>query len=368
MSTSAGDYFINTFAWDLITGDVNGDGAVDLIAAGWDIKILLGQGDGTFVNGASWSDAGPCVTAGDFDADGTLDLAVADELSTVAGGEVNVWLGNGDGTFAFNLSYPAANDPQAMVSADLNGDGDLDLATANGAGGGISLLKGVAGVGDGRFMPITGFVVGHAVQEVAAADLDGDADIDLVVPNGTPDGTVSVLRNRGDGYFQPAIASFTTGVAFNVESADFNGDGTPDLAVTGGAHYGVPANQVIVNLVSADGPLGTPVNYTVGNGPGGLVAADFNNDGFPDLATANGGANTISVLMNKGDGTFFPAKSFAAGQSPASIGSADFTGDGKLDIVVTNHTQSQTLRLLRGTGSGRFRARRVLKPARILAS
>ncbi len=104
------------------------------------------------------------------------------------------------------------------------------------------------------------------------------------------------------------------------------------------------------------GPFGATASYTVGDHPQGIVAADFNSDGFPDLATANSYSTTVSVLINKGDGTFFPAKTFAAGPSPTGIGAADFTGDGKLDIVVTNNAPSSSLSLLRGTGSGRFRA------------
>ncbi len=346
--SSAGNLSMGQSARDLAAGDFNNDGIPDLVCVGeFFTKVLLSQGDGTFVIAGSYNEGDRFVAAGDFNGDGAIDVVAGENPL------LDVWLGNGDGTLAFSDSYPAGENPQSVVTTDLDGDGRLDLAIPTFGSGEVSVLR---GLGDGRFQPAPGsLATGTGAREVVAADLDGDADIDLAVTN-FYSGTVSVFRNAGGGNFKPAIGSYPVGSyashAQDVASADFNDDGTPDLAIS----VGPGNNKLIVVQVNPDGSMGSATIFTVGASPGGLVAADFNGDGFPDLATANNGSSTVSVLINRGDGTFFPVRTFAAGPSPNDIGAADFNGDGRLDIVVTNNLPNSSLSFLRGTGTGRFRA------------
>jgi uncharacterized repeat protein (TIGR01451 family) len=110
-----------------------------------------------------------------------------------------------------------------------------------------------------------------------------------------------------------------------------------------------------------------PATYQVGNGPQGIVVADFNGDGKPDLAVANTGSGNVSILLGNGDGTFQPAQNFDAGMaSPASLATGDFNRDGKLDLVVVQSgTGSLAVNLLFGNGNGTFQ---VWQPSGITAT
>ena len=102
----------------------------------------------------------------------------------------------------------------------------------------------------------------------------------------------------------------------------------------------------------------TQVTYGVGGHPNGVAVADFNGDGIPDLATANGNDNDVSVLLGNGDGTFQGQVTYPAGGNPTSIAVADFNGDGHPDIAVANQTDN-TVSILLGNGDGTFHPQRT---------
>jgi uncharacterized repeat protein (TIGR01451 family) len=117
--------------------------------------------------------------------------------------------------------------------------------------------------------------------------------------------------------------------------------------------------------VSAKTEFASAVTYPVGNGPSAVVVGDFNGDGKLDLAVANAGSNSVSVLLGNGDGTFQTAVNFPAGNSPASIAMGDFNGDGKLDLVAfrassTANGIAGALSILLGNGDGTFQAAKPL--------
>src|SRR5262249_52110157 len=143
------------------------------------------------------------VAVGDFNGDGIPDLAVANygDLPNHFG-SVSILLGNGDGTFQPASDYPAGQALSAVVVADFNGDGILDLAVAHFTRQGtVSMLL---GDGAGSFQPPIRYVTGNQANSVATADFNGDGIADLVVAN-EGERTVSVLLGIGDGTFQAAV-------------------------------------------------------------------------------------------------------------------------------------------------------------------
>jgi hypothetical protein len=134
-----------------------------------------------------------------------------------------------------------------------------------------------------------------------------------------------------------------------IVSDDFNGDGTPDLAT---ANFG--ANTVSVLLGNGDGTFATHVDYPTGKGPVAVATGDFNGDGFIDLVVVNQTDNTASILLGTGQGTFMPMTTFPTGTLPTSIAVADFNGDGFLDLAITNFA-ANTVSIFLGNGDGTFK-------------
>ena len=151
--------------------------------------------------------------------------------------------------------------------------------------------------------------------------------------------------NTGAGTFAPVVNYTFAGNPFGVVAADFNHDGYPDLAVT---FYNDDVVTVLTN--KGDGTfLPTRPTYAVGSEPRFLTAADFNGDGSLDLAVSNGSASvplgtTVSVLLNTGNGTFNPEAEYPAGNSPSSVRAGDLNGDGKPDLALLNDNGVSVLR------------------------
>ena len=213
-------------------GDFNGDGKDDLAVANnsdANVTVLLGKGDGTFQAGVNYSaDTGPqWVTVGDFNGDGKADLVVADYgPNNGSGGNLSVLLGNGDGTFRPAVGYAPGYTPFSVVAGDFNADGKADLAVANAGGNNLSILL---GNGDGTFKAAVNYPAGVSPRSVALGDFDGDGKVDLAVASYS--GNVNVLLGNGDGTFQPASNYLAGAAPLAVAVGDFNRDGAADLAV-----------------------------------------------------------------------------------------------------------------------------------------
>lgn len=349
------DFVVGTSPLAVATADLNDDGKVDIVTANndsGDVSVLLGQGDGTFLDpGASFPVGVPDISApsavaiGDFNGDGKPDIIATDEI----GDTVSVLLNQGGAVFATAIVTDTGSSPEAVAVGDFNGDGKLDAATADNLDDTVTVL---IGTGDGHFAAGVPISVGIAPLGLAAADLDGDGKLDLVVTNSASGpqalGTLTVLKGNGDGTFtaQPEISSTTFNVPVAITVADLNGDAKPDLVVAN-----EEGDSISVLLSTGDLTFPNSMGYDVGSLPEGAAVADFNNDGKPDIATANLFDDNVSVLAGVGDGTFLAASEFAVGTSPSAIASADFNNDGLPDITTANTDDDTVSALLNTTSS-----------------
>lgn len=146
-------------------------------------------------------------------------------------------------------------------------------------------------------------------------------------------------------------AGFSTGASpVAVAAGDFNGDGKLDLATANSGD-----NTVSILIGMPDGTFALHVDYTVGTFPSAITTGDFNGDGKLDLAVTNDVDGTVSILLGNGGGTFQVAGHYQTGASPASIASGDFNADGNLDLAVAN-SGSNSVSILLGKGDGSFAA------------
>lgn len=321
-------------------GDFNGDGKPDLALAngsGNSVSILLGSGNGAFsqpVNYAAGS-APRAVAVGDFNGDGKQDVAVVNS----AGNNVSVLLGNGDGTFQPQATYGVGTAPSAIVVWDVNLDGKEDLIIANTGSNSVSVLY---GNGDGTFQAPVNTSTQSPPVFLTMSDIDGDGKADLVIAGGTG---VTVIFSFTQAMY-PQVVNTDAGASVRwVAIGDFNLDGRPDLAIATANGISLLINKggqgMVVPPFSLLPPLLTGADcYSVAVG-------DFNGDGIPDLAAANRGGNTVSLLLGYGDGQFQSPVNFAVGQNPVALALADLNGDGRADLAVVN-SGSNNLTVLLG--------------------
>jgi hypothetical protein len=323
-------------------GDFNGDGKLDLAVANEgsnNVSILLGKGDGTFQAAVDYgAGSNPSsVAVGDFRDDGKLDLVVANDGSD----NVSILLGNGDGTFQAAVNYGVGSAPTSVAVGDFNGDGKLDLAVVNELSNNFSILL---GNGDGTFQAAVNYGAGLSLFSVAVGDFNGDGKLDLAVASGGSD-YVSVLLGNGDGTFKTAVQYVAGLEPISVAVADFNGDGKLDLAV---ANY--ESNNVSILLGKGDGTFQAAVDYGIGTEnypatPGSVAVGDFNGDGKLDLVVGgveSDNVSVVSVLLGNGDGTFQAAVNYGAGAGQTSVAVGDFNGDGRLDLAAPASLLLQT--------------------------
>lgn len=331
----------------ITSGDFNGDSIIDLASLSGccgttDMSIRLGKDDGTFESGFQYSFSTGSrphdIVTADFNHDGKLDIAVA--LSDVpfgdpGPGELEILLGNGDGTFAHPISLPAAQGFEAIRAADFNSDGKMDLAGITKANqlGGRDSVSIYVGQGDGAFAAPVSYPAGPGANSIAIADFNGDGNPDIVIANqgifgDTTAQNIEFLLGKGDGAFSigtyiPLIGLYPT----TVVAADFNGDGRLDIAVS---LESAPGGQfaVAVLLGNGDGTFQLPVLYPYSAVK--LLVGDFNGDKIPDLCLMDD--NRVSILRGRGDGTFEPETLVSARYS-LQLAAADYNGDGKLDLA-----------------------------------
>jgi uncharacterized repeat protein (TIGR01451 family) len=285
------------------------------------------------------------MAVADFNGDHKRDLALVDSY----GNAVDIYLGNGDGTFQSAVAYPAGTTPGSIVVADFNGDGFADLAVIT-SGNSVDIFL---GNGDGTFQPALNSVLSSILFAVAAGDFNGDGKADLVFADAS--NNLEVVLGNGDGTFGDTILVSAGGSTQSIAVADFNGDGKADLVVT----YGYGGN-VGVLLGNGDGTFQNPITQNIARSLTSVIVADFNGDGKTDIVAYAPSSNTqgglgITVLLGNGDGTFETAGYYFTGLFLGSVAVEDFNGDGIPDIAVTgNLIGDGSVAIMPGNGDGTF--------------
>lgn len=319
----------------LAAADFNGDGKLDLaVATSAGVAVWLGDGTGHFHPGASISIQGGAfgVDAGDLNHDGFADIVAVNIHSSYA----TILLGRGDGTFQ-NPARIGMGTCERVAIGDVNGDGIPDLVAAGYMEGALVAL----GNGDGTFQKASlWFVSSPATSGLVLARLRKGGPLDIVTANGLG-GEISVLLNTGAGKFQDGI-KYNVSAAGCVAAADFDHDGRQDLAVV---------NSTGVRILFGTGKAAAPLRPgpTLQTAAGCVFAGDLNNDGIPDLVVPEGTASTpqIDVFLGRSDGTFQPPFVIAVLFAFNNVAIADVNGDGNMDVI----TSSGSLLLGNGDGT-----------------
>jgi hypothetical protein len=290
----------------------------------------------------------------DLDNDGDQDLATAGK-----GSHLDVLEGRGNGFFPTGTQYAAGPQPAGVTAGDFNRDGAIDLAVSNhenfsGQGNTVSILM---GNGDGTFQPPVAYAVYFQPGSVAVADFDRDGFLDVVAANYAGDlGSVSVLLGNGDGTFQPAIDSPAGYSPDEIVVADFNRDRHPDVAVENNK-INDPALSIL--LGRGDGTFAAPVEYGLEGWPEGMAVEDFNRDGYIDLAV--GQRAWVSVFLGNGDGTLQPGVKQHVPPLQLSVAASDLNSDGHPDLVAGSENERMILNIVPGNGDGSFQTTKVLR-------
>ena len=337
------------------TGDLDGDGHIDLVfghANGTEIWFNDGQGGFSAATSGKPTTAGEGgIAAGDVDGDGDLDLVVGDKVSTQNN---QVWLNDGSGAFSPGQALEA-DVTQSVTLADLDRDGDLDIATANGCLGCIPnrLNRIWINDGQGNFRePVVSLTSSYPRYSLAAADIDGDGDPDLVEPNG-------VWRNDGEGIFTRTqdirTSTAILRIAAHVALGDLDGDGDPDLVVS---NTDDSNNTTVWFNDNGSFTQDTSQTLTPSDNLGTVLLADMDGDGDLDLliftGTAGGTTGDLVTWLNDG-GTFTEKGTLTGvadyGRNLMAAEAVDIDGDGDLDV---NHWSVTGMGVLLNDGSGTF--------------
>jgi hypothetical protein len=326
----------------IITARLDRDRHLDLAVANLasdTISVFFGRGSGRFHKPAVVSTGrGPrSIQAADVNEDGAIDLLVADSASKT----VSLLLGTGRGSFRPRIAVPVSGDafggsPLAILAADVNSDEHVDLAVAYVGSNSIAVLLGT-GTGSFSSAAFVAFVRDDP-QALVAGDFNLDGDVDLATAN-FDSVAVSTLVGNGDGTFLGGPEYNTGSFSFSLAAADMNRDGFLDLVVANIMRpepFPFGRDSVSVLLGDGTGQFRLLPEADVRPHPVAIAAADFNNDRKVDVAVANFDSNLVSILYGTGDGLLIEGVELPSGAGPAALAVGDFDRDRRRDLAVAN--------------------------------
>lgn len=282
------------------------------------------------------------IVAEDFNGDGLDDLATANSGT----GTLSVLIAADKSHFAapyrLQVGDPNSGDPEALAVADLNQDGTIDLVSADADPSDLAVRTRL-GIGEGIFGDerSTALPSGSNPLSMVVADFDTDPHLDVAVANFATH-TVNILRGVGNGSFQPLPTITGLSGPLSVATADFNSDGWYDLAV---ANNG--SDTVSVFVSKGDGTFDFQTVQLLGSNPSAVAVVDapgtLNGDNFPDLVvTTTAPSGGLTVIFNtaapgRSDPRFTaPGPPIATGSFPVAVATGDFNRDAVPDVVVAN--------------------------------
>ena len=274
----------------------------------------------------------------DANGDGKVDVLSANAYSSTS-----FFLGVGDGALGRYVLTPVQGQHPDLATADFNGDRRPDYVVAN-FGGTVSVFLGSS---SGVYTPTT-YPTATRTIGVLAADFNHDGKPDIAALSSRP-ADVTVLLGNGDGTFQARASYRVGGNPWEVATADLNGDNYLDILAT----TGLP-DELRILFGTATGTFVGPRVFTAGDLPTGIATGDFNADGQVDVALASFGEDFVTVLLGDGTGGFRSSLNYRAIDSPDSIVAADLTGDGKLDLAAATFLLGTRVAVLQGRGDGTF--------------
>jgi hypothetical protein len=326
---------VGAYPYAIAAGDVDGDGDLDLLTTNQNdntVSVCLNDGIGTFGNitNVSVGNKPYALVLGDVDGDGDLDFATANYNSST----VSVRLNNGSGIFSGSTELAVGNGPQSVALADMDADGDLDVLAASFDG---SQLHVRFNNGTGSFVGGTDSSLNELPYCLAVGDLDNDGDLDVV--SGTSSSTMAnVSLNDGTGRFVSGPDAPVNGFATSVALGDLDDDGDLDLVASN--YLG---NTVSVRFNNGSGTFSGNSNPAVAGTANGVTLGDVDGDGDLDLLAAlyNANGGVASVRLNNGSGTFAGGSDPVMRSAGMGIVAADFDNDGDLDFATANYGTSR---------------------------
>jgi hypothetical protein len=287
-------------------GDLNGDGRGDIVT-GYStfLSVMLGLAGGGYAPHADSPLPGGVQSIVLADCDGMNGI---DATVVTSDGSQSTLLNNGSGLLGAAITQAAEADPRSIVLVDLDHDQILDAVIA---ARGTNHILVRHGNGDGTFTALPSISTPTAPTFLVCADFNHDGNIDIACTNLSSPPSVTIYLNNGSGGFslhQTVPITNSTLIPTQMAVADFNGDGNPDLI------FSTTASRFMTMRGSATGSFALPVVYSVGFpiGPS-IVVGDFNGDGRPDAAFPITSPMQIGVATNRGDGSFQSSPGTAAG-------------------------------------------------------
>jgi hypothetical protein len=347
--------------------DLNGDGRLDLVGAGFLAASVMINNGGTFQPRVDYPLAGPTqgIAAGDFNGDGKIDLVVTINNQQIG---LAVLFGNGDGTFGSPVHFPNTSgfDSPSVAATDLNNDGKLDIIIMHSIACytapcvAATTLTEMLGNGDGTFQPARELPGGEFMHVMTVGDFNRDGVKDLAI--GGENTRLFIQLGLGDGTFNrlPPMSLVPGGDLFSacndVDVADFNRDAIQDLVVPLGNGQG---NVVILGNGDGTFRVSARILENAVNAPYNLAVADYNGDSFLDIARAmaNGDQGLMEIAHGNADGTFRPVVRYLVPAPQSSLGgifilASEFNGDTKPDVALTIGGANHSLNVLINTTGG----------------
>jgi hypothetical protein len=322
-------------ATDVALGDLNNDGALDVVVGryGNQNRFYLNDGSGTLDSGTPFGgrDITTGVAVGDLNGDGALDLVVGNDTHRGL-----VYLNDGAAPLVSDNPVGNPDASRSMAVGDLDGDGALDLVVGNWGQQNVVYLNN----GSGSFPSSSPFGTADQTRSVALGDLDGDGALDLVVGNL---GQNYAYLNDGTGTFGPGAPFGGSDDTEDVALGDLDGDGDLDLVV---GNWG---QQDLVYLNGGAGDFATGIPFGSPDGTLGLALGDLDGDGDLDLVVGNW-LQQNRVYSNVGGGTFTPGCFFGDVVSTEDVAVGDLNGDGWLDLIAGNWGEHNRIYMNDGLG------------------